>query len=382
MAFEVYLSLMPFYYRQLGFSNAQFGLLIGIQSVPVFFADIPSSVIADRFSNRFWLVAGIAIAALGALQLALYCPNFSYAILGNLLIGLGRACRSSADLSLPKEAITFYQVDHPDDRTIRSFIAWSASMNYYFGLSEALAALTAMSLIWKWPHQGPHIAFYIHAAMYVALIPLALMITEPTRQPRARFRDVLRGRLWGYICFSAVIGNAASTTFVFMTPHLNSLGLKEIYIPLVVAACYLTMAILSRFTEFYQRLIGRHMAASLLGWVCTAYLLLWLAPGWWSMAGFIAMYVVMILYTTILADNLMTGAPGWKATALSICSGLNQLMIISINPIIGWGGGHKGRMSEAWGISLAIHASLGAALLLIIRGFTPSNERTPTNEMA
>ncbi len=122
----VWLPVALLYFADRGVSVTEFMVLWSLFSVAVLVFEIPTGVVADRFSRKWSLVAGVTLSAI-ALFVFLSTSNFPLLAMGYLIFGLGYALTSGADSALLYDSLKASGQEDSFRRVIGTALTWQLS---------------------------------------------------------------------------------------------------------------------------------------------------------------------------------------------------------------------------------------------------------------
>jgi MFS family permease len=169
--FDEFILIYPFYalmFQDNGLSGAQISSLFIIFSIIIFLLEVPSGAIADRYSRKNVLIAGI-LARAGAFGMWLLFPNYIGFLLGFILWGIKRAFVSGT-----LEAFVYDELQRTGKTEI--YTKLTGTMQSYNMLGFVLGSLAAALLAGN----GYNIILILSiAAVCASAVAIYLLPTAP-----------------------------------------------------------------------------------------------------------------------------------------------------------------------------------------------------------
>ena len=163
-----FIVIYPFYVIMFGergdISAAGIGLLLAIWMVVSVVAEVPTGVIADKFSKKWSLVLG-RIMQLATFSIWLLAPNFTGYLLGFIVWGIGEAFISGA--------FQAYLYESLDDSNKKAFGKIYSRSSAFTMLAYTTAGLLAFII-------GPHYNLLLMLSIAVSAITLWITLSLPT----------------------------------------------------------------------------------------------------------------------------------------------------------------------------------------------------------
>jgi len=156
------------YFSSIGLTLADALTLESIYYVSKCLTEMPTGFLADRYGRKTCLVASSVTAAAGYAMMVL-CPQFSWLIVAELLLGLSMSLASGADSALVYEALS-EQSRLDEYRTVEGR-GWSMR-NLGYGAASAVGSLLAA-------RYGLGLPFLVSSVFILGSLPFLALIGEP-----------------------------------------------------------------------------------------------------------------------------------------------------------------------------------------------------------
>jgi len=290
------------YILDVGMNMTELGILMGLAAVFQFLLDIPSSILADKYSRKSVLViAGVAyllcdVAFLYANSFIFFIPAFVFwGITTALMSGIVSAFTYDTMLSLGRER----KYETIQARIMRGL---------FFG--RAIASLGGVFIYSSYPKAVFIFAIIVNLIMIATILtlqepPREKSISKSLRQVKEGFSFLLsNSRIWSIVIFFSLMVATCDTAFSYYQPVLRASGIDLLSIGIV----YFGINILSSLGSIlYIRL--RRKA----GWRIT-----------------MAAYILIDLMTAIAFSTLSTVPVLVSISLLSIAFGSQYVYMTNI----------------------------------------------------
>ena len=193
---QVFIPLIPMLRHHLGVTDAQLGSLQTWLLVVLAAASIPCGFLADRFSRKTIIVAGVLCWSLATLVSGL-ASTYIFLLFARAAVGLGEAAYAPAAQSMISGSF-------PRERRARAQAIFATGMLLGGAGGQVLGGVIG-------PHYGWQFALFIVAV--IGIIPglAVLSLEEPPRGPRSEVVPI--PRLLGVPAFVAMIAGGTCITF-------------------------------------------------------------------------------------------------------------------------------------------------------------------------
>lgn len=374
----VYMAISLPFYQNLGFDLTHIGWLYAINTGTVLLLDIPTGYIADRFSYRGMMFAGVAIQAVGYGLLAACSVQWPVYLL-QFVLGLGTAVARGADGPLARKSA---------EKSGANFGKYSRAAVAAMGVAEGSASLITAAIAWGWPGQAPRLAMGLQTLVYVCVLyipwrmheerpasndSLATVVRQ-TKHHLANLAATLHSELqtnheaaW-LLLYGATIGCTTQTVVALVQPYFQQLHLANWQFALLWASYHFLWAVFSLISGWYERLLSRWQAlASLVVWGIVTNAAMAVFGGTSGLFVMIAFYFIRGVQMPIVLDY-MTGVVGEsrRATLLAAQSSVQFGMCAVMNAILGYATDHHG-VRCAFGISLVVYGILGVVFIMQLK---------------
>jgi MFS family permease len=163
-----FIVIYPFYVIMFGergnVSAAGIGALLAIWLVVSVLSEVPTGVIADKFSKKWSLVLG-RILQFATFAIWLAAPNFTGYLIGFIVWGIGEAFLSGA-----YQAYLYESLDQKNKQVFGKIYSRSSAFTMMAYMAGSLVAFVI----------GPHYALLLWLSMLVSLISLGITLSLPS----------------------------------------------------------------------------------------------------------------------------------------------------------------------------------------------------------
>lgn len=372
-----------------GLDYEQLSILLAVWNIPVILLELPSGVLADRWSKRGVLAIGMALKALAFLAWIMV-PGFGGACLGFVLWGCESALCSGSRQALLYETLRSHGREGEYEAAAGAAGAvgtaallvseagggfvYACDPDLALALSAAIAAaaaLCALGLGRSRPRPGSASAEGRAASGAGA----ALLDEAPHPGLRGQLyalRDAIRdGGLFGILAASVLAGAVFGTADEFdgmwaMERYGVPLAAVGLWALLPFGAGGLGKAAAGRLAKALggrgMRRLGLALALAGLSFLAAA-----LLPGLWGAAPYLLYYLAMSALSLLFEGRLQAVAPDeGRATLLSFSSLLVTLLATCLSPLFGLAA-DKGGLGAAFALFALL--TMAAALFLPRRPF-------------
>ena len=273
-SFQLLLTALPLYARQMGAEDAQIGLILGLFAAASLVARPLCGWQLDRGRKVPLLALGAAIFALSAVGYAA-ARSVAFLLLLRAFHGLGMATYNTAGQTLVADLA-------PVGRLGQAMSTYAVATTLAAALAPAAGMAIALAAGF-----GP--LFAVSFSLAAAAVVMAVALREPatrrttTRRPRLFNRSALRP---GLSMLSLMVVYGAIASFVPLYALQQGLSNPGFYFTVCSVAMVLAQAIAGPISDRFGRLavIGPGLLLSALGAAATALL------GGWSLLGAAALY--------------------------------------------------------------------------------------------
>ncbi len=358
-----FIVIYPFYVIMFGqrgnVSASGVGALLAIWMVVSMLAEVPTGVIADRFSKKWSLVIGQALQ-LATFATWLAAPHFLGYLIGFLLWGTGEAFLSGAS-----QAYLYESLDDAHRKIFGKIYARSSAFTMLAYFAGSLLAFVI----------GPRYGVLLLASMAVSLIALGIAVGLPATRSRVEvelrpkilsnaFRAVRKHPVLRRILVGAVIiQGLMSMLGEYMPAYYQQVGTPLHIVPLLMAAGSIAAAGLYWWMHRAESHISRYQPL-----IAGVFLCMFIASFW----GGVAVAVVgMFVFTRILRmlsvhneSQIQHNAPSEaRATVGSLYSFAAKILSASAVSLVGVFAIHNKIVTPMrWSAVIGIAAFLLASL--------------------
>lgn len=326
--------LIPYYHAH-RLTSTQIFMVQAVYALAIVLLEIPSGYLADVIGRRKTLILGAAAFPAG---IAVYAVSstFGFFIFAEVILAIANSMRSGCDTALVYD--TLLELDRASEYTRfegRAFFFTRIGTSTSAVLG-GLAALVALRL-----------PFYLNLGTASLMLPLALMLREPAREPletRNPLNDILRicrtsfrdARLRLLMLYSSLILSTGIVGVWAYFLYYESLGISIGWFGILFALFQLASAWGSATAHRTQKRLGTHLSLFLtmgiganlllIGGIRTFYLipLIFLNAFLWGFS----YPIFMDLLNRQIASTI-------RATVLSVANMTGSLSYVLLAPIFG-----------------------------------------------
>jgi MFS family permease len=357
--------VLVLYYLDRGVSLLGFMILMTILNLSTFIFEVPTGVVADKFSRKWSVCSGSALMVVSVVMM-LTTTNYGLLALGFLCWGIGQSLVSGADSALLFDSL---QAAGKEGR-FQTIIGNAISL----GLAMTVFGTIAGGLLIKWG--GLSTPMWTWLSLGVAVAIIAATFEEPPMLKAARDQNrgvTMRAQIADYVAhlrtsFGFVSRNRALLALILMSmvlmrlwatterpfaqPHLTTFGYNPEQISYLHTLFYLIAAILAknskRITAWFGDKEGGAMLA--IGFVGSVAVLLMVNAGSGVVAviGLSCIYVVHGLSQPLIQNSLNQRVTSeQRASCLSIANMGNSLLGVFLGPLFGY-------LADAWSLQTSL----------------------------
>ena len=367
------------YYLGRGISLTEFMLLMTVLNFSAFVFEVPTGVIADKFSRKWSICLGTALMT-GGVVIMLVTVNFALLALGFLCWGLGSSLVSGADSALLYDSLEAEnEAEH-----FQAIIGNAISL----GLATTVLGTLAGGLIVKvlglsgpmWVWLGLLLGVIIITATFKEppmlktirgkneAATLGGQIREYVKHLQSSFQLVSRNReLLVLIFIGLVLGRLwATTERPLSQPHLTSFGYSPEMISYFHTIFYLIAAVLAKNSHRISTWLGGNEVGAMLliGLVGSGaiFMVVNASGGLGVVLGLSSIYVVRGLSQPLIENGLNKRVTSEKrASCLSIANMGNSLAGVLLGPLFGY-------LADAWSLQTSLYVYQWTFLSLLLLG--------------
>jgi len=332
--------MMP-YFQAKGLSLAQVFQLQSVFAFSLLLLDVPTGYFSDLFGRRITLIVAAIFKGLGGTALVVG-HGFSEMLAAYVLIGIANSFLSGSDTALLYDSHAEIQGKKPQSARLRGRV-------YFVGyVSITLAALLGGQL----GARSLEVVAIVNAAFAWLSLPIALSIEEPSSaEKRMRrtghwknLRTVWRRlfledrTLRGLIAVTVIYSLAPTVALYAFQRVWQQRGLGLAWFGAIAALQNITSGLLGISMESVTRRIGSRVTLLLIGllpliaFFGASTLVLGLA-----ILASLMLELLRVLIQVVLLDQINSRLSSeYRATANSLMSGCNRLLICITGPLMGW----------------------------------------------
>jgi len=362
--------IIVIYFKQHGLTMEDVMWLQAIFSATMIAIEIPSGYFSDVLGRRRTMIIGTAMATAGWTIYA-FVDTFSGFLVAELILGVGAAFISGTDsamlydtlLDLGEESTAVYQ----EGRMLAGSYFSEAGAAVIGGL------LAAVSM---------HLPFYVQIAVFLPLIPLALLLVEPAMHRNAGqkvgFRDIYDTvahvvitdhRLRWMLLTASLLGASTLTILWMYQPYWEQIGVPVGLFGMVWAGGNVLVGIASlRAGAISKRFGEKNSIGILIAAVVLSMVLIALFPVLWVLPLFAVFYITRGLSNPIFTSRINKRVDSSRrATVLSVRQLGVRTVFVALGPVVGSIGDSSG-LPTAFLVSAALFGTTaGVSYIVWIR---------------
>ena len=193
---QVIVPLITLLRDPLGASDSQLGSLTALLLIVLAFGSIPSGFLADRYSRKGIIAAGILFWSVATFAGGL-AASFMFLLVARSFVGLGEAAYAPAAQSMISGAF-------PQERRAAAQAIFASGMLLGGACGQVVGGIVA-------PRYGWHMAFFLVAAAGIVPAIALLGVQEPPRGPRSEVVPILK--ILSVPAFLSMIAGGICITF-------------------------------------------------------------------------------------------------------------------------------------------------------------------------
>lgn len=356
--FIIFLPFIVYYFQELGFSIGKIAILNSAAALALFFFEIPSGYIADRFGRKNSLILSVIMQIISMIILYM-ATSFSVLIIAHIMLGLGVAFLSGADTAFIYDSLLVMKKE-------KDFKKIAGKAKFFGEIAVILSALIA-TLIIKF---GIRQTILWTLVGHVLLLFVTLSFKEPEKHKNiekkpAVMADIIRKslqnkKLLGLFLYSFIVIGVLNTVFVIYQPYFRATKLPLYLYGIAFAIFSIFAGLAALKAHDIEKKLGvfgsliimpLFLVGSLIG---ASLVFVWFGFIFFFLREMVRGFIFPVLddYTNKIAVS------SERATVLSIGSMFSRLGMVIISTTVGF-------MSDSIGIKIVL---LYTGLILL--GFT------------
>lgn len=347
--------IMPFALLKAGVSPGQFMMAEAIFALTVVIMEVPSGWVADVWTRRRSMVAGLAFEAVGFVILWVM-QNVWHLLIGQVIVGIGVSLISGTASAMLYDSLL----------EARMTKAYRRLEGLRHGIG--LYAVGASSIVGAFLYAiSPDLVMGLTVAAVGGSAVLSLFLYEPKRATLPvqgnPVRDVLVALDQGvrkdpylgrFIILAAVMFGVTNAAFWTQQPYYMALGLPVTLFGLFSAGGHLCGGLGAQMAHCFERhLRVRSLLLVILVWLCGAYLVSGALPGLWGafllMSGGLAYGIGFPIVNDEINKRVSSAR---RATMLSVASLGMRLVFVVLGLALGG-------VMDRYGVALVLIALAG-----------------------
>lgn len=347
--------IMPFALLKAGVSPGQFMMAEAVFALTVVVMEVPSGWIADIWTRRLSMVAGLAFETVGFVILWAM-QNVWHLLIGQVVVGVGVSLISGTASALLYDSLL-------EARMTKAYRRLEG-LRHGVGLYAVGASSIVGALLYA---VSPDLVMAMTVAAVGGSAVLSLFLYEPQRATMPvqgnPVRDVLVALDQGvrkdpylgrFMVLAAVMFGVTNAAFWTQQPYYMALGLPVSLFGLFSAGGHLCGGLGAQMAHCFERhLRVRSLMLMILVWLCAAYLVSGALPGLWGafllMSGGLAYGIGFPIVNDEINKRVSSAR---RATMLSVASLAMRLVFVVLG--LGLGG-----VMDRYGVALVLIALAG-----------------------
>ena len=354
LAFGLYIPIWLLFLLDRGFSMVAIGVFSGVMVFSMFALEVPTGIIADKFSRKWSVCFGLIFQ--GICMLVFVTTTNYFLILGGFIFfALGGTLRSGADSALLYDSMKSDGREEAFHKTIGNGIS-------LLFIGAVLGNLLCGVIVRYSGLSEPYWAAFI---IYLLAATLPAMIKEPPLLEEARTKDktlTFKDQVSSYLKHVKesfqFIGASSQLIFLifinlvinriyqqlhsyFSQPYLKSFAYSAEQISYFFAIFFVISALFAKYSDTVKKYLGdkerRTFLLIVLFGVVSLFSLINAPIGLIAVLAFIGLNLMLGLFLPFIQDSLNRRVPSDKrASCLSIASSGPALIGIISNPLFGY----------------------------------------------
>lgn len=352
------------YFQAVGYSLTFIGIMAAAFNLSVSVAELPFAILFDRYSNKMVLQIGLLVR-MSAFVLFFLHLNTASLFVASIVAGIGVAAASGTSQALIINKIK--------NRTPDGMSAAFGRISYLVAGASLVGGVAGVVAYRSFPE-----AIWLVALVCFAMAATALVLIKDKsgNKPDFTWKDFFQqcSKII-YIPSAGLLILTRATAiapFMFWQLKFNSVSL----IFLLIGFCLINFSgilapfLLKRF-QLKVRDVGWVALANIVATTLFAYL-----QERWMMELSFFIHVTLQTVQTILIGGVFHSSieNTIRATASSIISLMDSLLVMGLAPLVGWIGQH-------FGVSLAILISVGLYVLIAVVAFINKFHKIPIDQI-
>jgi MFS family permease len=314
-----------------GITPAGVGILLAVWQITQIVAEVPTGIIADRFSKKYSIVLGRLLKTL-CFGVWFFAPNYTGYLLGFMLWGIGEAFISGA--------VQAYLYELNDGEENSTYLKSYSRLKSYEMFTYTITYFVTFLI-------GPKYQLLVGLSILSALFSFFMATTLPTTKPLVKqtTKDILKSAKHGLFSSRALriamlegllIGGTMGMLIEFITVNYHHFGASTKVTPLLISGSALFSGATFWALHYYQRFFRKNTLKLLLVFL-GFYLVTFGMSTWWQILGLFAVTRYMRVLTVVQESEVLERAvPAARATVMSSFSLLVKLMATSQIVLVGF----------------------------------------------
>ena len=170
-----YLPILTIYYQQRGLNFTQINSLWGIITASIFFAEIPTGILADKFGRKLSMILALSFQLVGEIFF-LFAQNYLHFIFISIIAGIGFAFQSGCSQAL------VYDTLKEDDRE-KEMKKSTGLIGAFYQTGHLIGAFASSLIIFQLTKSNIILAI----VLTIISIGIALLITFLLKEPKSEY---------------------------------------------------------------------------------------------------------------------------------------------------------------------------------------------------
>jgi len=306
-----------------GISAAGVGTLLAVWQIVQILAEVPTGVIADRYSKKYSIIAG-KIGKMLCFVIWFLWPNFTGYMAGFVLWGIGEACISGAAQAY------LYELDSEDS---------SHFLKRYARLKSLMMATYSLTFFFTFLI-GPRYPLLIALSALTMLVTAVIAITLPASKPREVLKSaqilteakstlirskVLILKFVRGLSIAGILGMLLELVGVIFRYY----GMRLSIIPLVISCIALISSASFWLLHYYQAFIRRHYIACTVIFLAI-FLIMFPLGFWFKVTGFVIITRYLRILAVMLESDLQEDLPNSSRATITSAYSLVEKLLVAV----------------------------------------------------
>lgn len=329
--------ILTIFYLAKGLNYTQIMLLTSIASVTTIIFEVPTGVVADRFSRKLSIILGCIFCGLG-LSVIIVGQTFFFLALAEIIFSIGLCFRSGTEQALLYDSLK-------NNNKIDLYPRIEGKAKSFTYIAQAIGSIVASFFYTL----NIHLPFIISIGFMMIAGVIATFFIEPEQknsiikvsykiQLKESFNFIAtHKKIRGVILFSLVFTYFYRVGFNYFQPYMNEVGIPVIYFGVIFFIFNIVAALSSRMTPYFLKLTRPKSLMMLSLLIIVSFLLCGFIRHPIGIIAILLQQVARGLKYPVFQKYLNKHLPSNKrSTILSMQNLLNSLVISIFAPFAGY----------------------------------------------